>query len=90
MTMLKKQCWRPRARIWINLTPMFQRVYEQPNYLVTFDREYSAVVTPSAPIFFQLDIPDDVQVGILIVHSDDDPCMTLSVQNITWCCLELL
>ena len=35
-------------------------------------------------MFAQLSMPKDVDVGILILRSDDDPCMTLSVQNISW------
>lgn len=59
-------------------------VFEQQQFLVNFDQKYSATLSPSAPTFFQLSIPNDVDVGILIVESADDSCMTLSVQNISW------
>jgi hypothetical protein len=31
-----------------------------------------------------LEMPEDVDVGILILKSEDNPCMTLSIQNVSW------
>lgn len=58
-------------------------VFRQEEFLVEFDQSYSAVVSPSAPIFYQLQIPEDVGVGILRLRSEDNLCMTLSIQNLT-------
>ena len=59
-------------------------VFEQDQFLIEFDQTYSAMVSPSAPIFYQLVMPQDVDVGILRLQSNDNPCMTLSVQNLSW------
>ena len=61
-----------------------QMVFEQSDFVIEFDQTYTATASPSAPIYYQLEMPEDVDVGILILKSEDNPCMTLSIQNVSW------
>ena len=40
-------------------------------------------VSPSAPIFLRFNMPADLDVALLKLTSEDERCMTLSVQNLT-------
>jgi len=59
-------------------------VFEQKGFHVHFDEKYDVTVTPSAPIFYQLHIPSDLDIGILRLRSSDSVCLTLSIQNLSW------
>ena len=53
--------------------------YMNCNYFFPF----SAQVSPSAPIFFQVDFPKNVDSLLVKMSSPDQYCAILSVQNIT-------
>jgi hypothetical protein len=61
-----------------------QMVFEQEEFHIRFDEKYEVTVTPSTPIFYQLHVPNDLDIGILRLKSSDLVCMTLSIQNLSW------
>lgn len=58
-------------------------LYTQQVFQVDLNETYSTMSSPSAPIYFQFNFPEDTQVALLSVTSPDNYCTTLSVQNIS-------
>ncbi len=47
------------------------------------DRKFNAKLSPSAPIFFQVQLPEDVDSALIKMASNDRICAIMSVQNIS-------
>lgn len=59
-------------------------LYRQENFFISDIREkFTAQVSPSAPIFFQVNLPHDVDSALIKMTSQDRVCAILSVQNIS-------
>lgn len=58
-------------------------LYRQSNFSVINDTSYFGTVSPSAPVFFHFKQPEDMDVALLKFNSEDEICMTLSVQNVS-------
>ena len=59
-------------------------LFQQETFQVTkIDETYTAMVSPSSPIYFQIDLPMEVDSALVKFESDDEVCSIMSVQNIT-------
>jgi hypothetical protein len=58
-------------------------LYVQHTFDIELGENYTAVLSPSAPIYFRFLMPLELDVALLKLTSPDEHCMTLSVQNLT-------
>ena len=59
-------------------------LHRQEIFQVTkIDETYTATVSPSSPIYFQINLPLEVDSALIKFESDDEVCSIMSVQNIT-------
>ena len=58
-------------------------LYIQPNYIIEMNKDYKADLTPSASQYYQFTWPEHVDTAIIHINSEQDFCMTVSVQNIS-------
>lgn len=58
-------------------------LYQQETFSLRLDTPYQAKTSPSAPMFFEFQFPPEQRVVLIKVKSNDDICMTMSIQNVT-------
>ncbi|PNF38902.1 SID1 transmembrane family member 1 [Cryptotermes secundus] len=56
-------------------------VSHETNFSIRLSEERHVHVSPADPQFYAFSFPDDVETVLLRVDSDDDICMTVSIQN---------
>ena len=55
------------------------------NFILSMDSNYTAMVTASEPKYYQFNFPEGVSNVLLSVTSEDDTCMSISIQNLGVC-----
>ena len=59
-------------------------LHRQEIFQVTkINQEIQALVSPSSPVYFQINLPEEVDSALIKFTSEDDVCSILSVQNVT-------
>lgn len=55
--------------------------------ICSLSEERSVYVSPAEPRFYEFKFTDNVETVLLRVDSDDDICMTVSIQNMSVSCV---
>ena len=68
------------SKKWVEFSLM---LYRQEKFFMSLNETTTALVSPSGPIFFQVELPEEVDAVLLKYNSSDSYCSTLSIQNIS-------